>query len=66
MPRQISDAYVDALVELDPIVGTGLGVPGASGALPDCSPDGRQALAELARSALARLPAAEQAPGADS
>ncbi|WP_404962479.1 DUF885 domain-containing protein [Streptomyces sp. 147326] len=66
LPRQISDAYVDALVELDPIVGTALGVPGVSGALPDFSPDGRQALAELARSTLAQLTAAASAPGADS
>ncbi|MFF3676117.1 DUF885 domain-containing protein [Streptomyces sp. NPDC002120] len=66
LPRRISDAYVDALVELDPILGTALGVPGASGALPDFSPDGRQAAAELARSTLAQLAAAAQAPGADS
>ncbi|MFJ3728350.1 DUF885 domain-containing protein [Streptomyces sp. NPDC090045] len=66
LPRQISDAYVDALVELEPIVGTALGVPGASGALPDLSPDGRQAVAELARSTLAQLTAAERAPGAGS
>ncbi|MFE9933847.1 DUF885 domain-containing protein [Streptomyces sp. NPDC005533] len=66
LPRRISDAYVDALVELDPILGTSLGVPGASGALPDFSPDGRQALAELARSTLAQLAAAARAPGADS
>lgn len=66
LPRRISDAYVDALVELDPIVGTALGVPGASGALPDFSPAGRQAVAELARSTLAQLTAAEQAPGADT
>ncbi|MFB7180401.1 DUF885 domain-containing protein [Streptomyces sp. NPDC056257] len=66
LPRRISDAYVDALVELDPILGTALGVPGASGALPDFSPDGRQAVAELARSTLAQLAAAAQAPGADS
>ncbi|MFD4866835.1 DUF885 domain-containing protein [Streptomyces sp. NPDC058412] len=66
LPRRISDAYVDALVELDPILGTALGVPGASGALPDFSPDGRQAVADLARSTLARLAAGAQAPGADS
>ncbi|MFI1284321.1 DUF885 domain-containing protein [Streptomyces sp. NPDC020858] len=66
LPRRISDAYVDALVELDPIVGTSLGVPDASGTLPDFSPDGRQAVAELARSTLARLAAVERTPGADS
>ncbi|WP_374777972.1 DUF885 domain-containing protein [Streptomyces sp. NBC_01310] len=66
LPRRISDAYVDALVELDPILGTSLGVPEASGALPDFSPDGRQAVAELARSTLARLAAVERTPDADS
>ncbi|MEU9165330.1 DUF885 domain-containing protein [Streptomyces sp. NPDC048424] len=67
LPRRISDAYVDALVELDPILGTALGVPGSSGALPDFSPDGRQAVAELARSTLAQLAAvAPASPGADS
>ncbi|MFH9799259.1 DUF885 domain-containing protein [Streptomyces virginiae] len=66
LPRRISDAYVDALIGLDPILGTTLGAAGAAGALPDFSPDGRQAVADLARSTLARLTAAERVPGADS
>ncbi|MFI7102151.1 DUF885 domain-containing protein [Streptomyces sp. NPDC050161] len=66
LPRQISDAYVDALIELDPITGTFLGIPESSGRLPDLSPTGQEALAQLARTTLDRLTEAEALPGADS
>ncbi|MEU7607135.1 DUF885 family protein, partial [Streptomyces sp. NPDC041003] len=66
LPRQVADAYVDALIALDPITGTYLGVAASSGKLPDFSPAGRAAVAELARDTLARLDAAEALPGADS
>ncbi|ARQ71898.1 DUF885 domain-containing protein [Streptomyces marincola] len=66
LPRRLADAYVDELVELDPITGTYLGVPGAAGRLPDFSPEGQEAVADLARRTLGRLPAAEALPGADS
>ncbi|AUH44461.1 DUF885 domain-containing protein [Streptomyces sp. CMB-StM0423] len=66
MPRQVADAYVDDLIDLDPISGTMLGVPESSRALPDFSPDGQQAVAELGRATLAALDAAERQPGADS
>ncbi|WP_189547319.1 DUF885 domain-containing protein [Streptomyces gelaticus] len=66
LPRQVADAYVDALIELDPITGTYLGVAESSRRLPDFSPVGQEALAELARTTLAELDAAEQLPGADS
>lgn len=66
LPRQVADAYVDALIELDPITGTVLGVPESSARLPDYSPAGRQALADLAAATLARLDAAQRLPGADS
>ncbi|MFD3544490.1 DUF885 domain-containing protein [Streptomyces sp. NPDC058655] len=66
LPRQVADAYVDDLVALDPIVGTYLGVAASSGRLPDFSPAGRAAVAELARRTLALLDAAERLPGADS
>ncbi|WP_328581235.1 DUF885 domain-containing protein [Streptomyces sp. NBC_00370] len=66
LPRQVADAYVDALIELDPITGTVLGVPESSARLPDYSPAGRQALADLAVATLARLDAAQRLPGADS
>ncbi|WP_326794406.1 DUF885 domain-containing protein [Streptomyces sp. NBC_01808] len=66
MPRQVADAYVDDLIDLDPISGTMLGVPESSRALPDFSPDGQQAVAELGRATLAALDEAERLPGADS
>ncbi|MGW1410427.1 DUF885 domain-containing protein [Streptomyces sp. NPDC002403] len=66
LPRQVADAYVDAFIELDPIAGTYLGVAESARRLPDLSPAGQDALAELARTTLAKLDAAEQLPGADS
>nr|WSW57586.1 DUF885 domain-containing protein [Streptomyces sp. NBC_00998] len=65
LPRQVADTYVDALVELDPIAGTFLGVAESSGRLPDFSPEGREAVDRLARTTLRQLAAAEAAPGAD-
>ncbi|MFB7593259.1 DUF885 domain-containing protein [Streptomyces sp. NPDC056160] len=66
LPRQVADAYVDELIALDPITGTYLGVKESSGKLPDTSPAGQEALADLARTTLARLAEAERRPGADS
>ncbi|MFJ2647791.1 DUF885 domain-containing protein [Streptomyces sp. NPDC087420] len=66
LPRQVADAYVDELIALDPITGTYLGVAESSRRLPDFSPAGQQALADLARTTLARLDVAERSPGADS
>ncbi|MGP9022133.1 DUF885 domain-containing protein [Streptomyces sp. BR1] len=66
LPRQVADAYVDALIELDPITGTYLGVSKSSRLLPDFTPTGQEAQAALARATLARLDAAELLPGADS
>ncbi|MGN9794625.1 DUF885 domain-containing protein [Streptomyces sp. OZ13] len=66
LPRQVADAYVDALIELDPALGTYLGIKESSGLLPDFSPAGTQALADLARETLARLDDAEKLPGAGS
>ncbi|MFE7330693.1 DUF885 domain-containing protein [Streptomyces sp. NPDC057565] len=66
LPRQVADAYVDAFIELDPISGTYLGVAESYRRLPDFSPAGQEALAELARATLVKLDAAEQLPGADS
>ncbi|MET8883894.1 DUF885 domain-containing protein [Streptomyces rubiginosohelvolus] len=66
LPRQVADAYVDALIELDPITGTYLGVPESSRRLPDFSPAGQEASAGLLRETLRKLDAAEQVPGADS
>ncbi|MBT2442438.1 DUF885 domain-containing protein [Streptomyces sp. ISL-36] len=66
LPRQVADTYVDALIELDPITGTYLGVKESAGLLPDFSPAGQEAVAELARRTLALLDEAERRPGADS
>lgn len=38
LPRALADSYVDALVELDPITGTYLGVAESAERLPDYSP----------------------------
>ncbi|MFE2066441.1 DUF885 domain-containing protein [Streptomyces sp. NPDC059467] len=65
LPRQVADAYVDDLIALDPVIGTFLGVKESSSRLPDFSPAGQEALAELARATLAKLDAAERRPGAD-
>ncbi|MEU2262929.1 DUF885 domain-containing protein [Streptomyces sp. NPDC019645] len=66
LPRQVADAYVDALIALDPITGTYLGVTESASRLPDFSPAGQEAVAELARATLVRLDEAEKLPGADS
>ncbi|WP_409056347.1 DUF885 domain-containing protein [Streptomyces sp. SYP-A7185] len=66
LPRQVADAYVDELIALDPINGTFLGVKESHGKLPDTSPAGQEAVADLARTTLARLDDAELRPGADT
>ncbi|MGV9456692.1 DUF885 domain-containing protein [Streptomyces sp. NPDC003635] len=66
LPREVADAYVDDLIALDPVTGTYLGHKASSSRLPDLSPAGQEALAELARATLARLDEAERQPGADS
>jgi uncharacterized protein (DUF885 family) len=68
-PRQVADAYVDAVCELNPIVATGLGRTPASDRLPDLSTAGLEAEAALQRSTLAELDrvlAADPALGADA
>ncbi|MFE6281494.1 DUF885 domain-containing protein [Streptomyces sp. NPDC057877] len=66
LPRAVADAYVDDFIALDPITGTYLGVRECSSRLPDLSPAGQEAIAELARRTLAKLDEAERQPGADS
>ncbi|MGW0883316.1 DUF885 domain-containing protein [Streptomyces sp. NPDC002671] len=66
LPRQVADTYVDDLIALDPVTGTYLGVLDSSSKLPDYSPAGQEALAELARATLTKLDEAERQPGADS
>lgn len=59
LPRTVADAYVDAATELDPITATYLGVRTGQDRLPDFSPAGLEAQADLARRTLAALDAAE-------
>ncbi|MFJ8776678.1 DUF885 domain-containing protein [Streptomyces microflavus] len=66
LPRQVADAYVDAVIELDPITGTYLGVRESSRRLPDFSPAGQDAAADLIRATLLKLDEAGRRPGADS
>ncbi|WP_269857274.1 DUF885 domain-containing protein [Streptomyces sp. RPT161] len=63
LPRAIADAYVDALAELDPLTGLYLGLNPGDDRLPDFSPAGFDALADLSRRTLAELDAAEEAGG---
>ncbi|MEV6960583.1 DUF885 domain-containing protein [Streptomyces sp. NPDC051207] len=66
LPREVADRYVDDLIALDPVTGTYLGVKESSSRLPDLSPAGQAAVADLQRATLARLDEAERQPGADS
>jgi len=66
LPREVADGYVDALLELDPILGTYLGAPGSARSLPDFSPAGADARAALARATLAGLTEAEARPEAQN
>lgn len=59
-PRQIADAYVEILADLDPIVGTGLGIRPGDHSMPDYSPAGHAALADAQRAVLTELDRAEQ------
>ncbi|WP_299952536.1 DUF885 domain-containing protein [uncultured Modestobacter sp.] len=54
-PRQVADAYVDAVCDLDPIVATQLGTRPGDDRLPDTSPAGLAAEADLMRATLAEL-----------
>ncbi len=60
-PRAVADGYLDALTALDPILATQLGSPLGADRLPDFSPDGIAAEADLARRALVALAAAQVA-----
>ncbi len=54
-PRQVADAYVAAACELDPILATQLGARPGDDRLPDLSPEGLTAEADLVRDALGEL-----------
>jgi len=53
--RDLADAYVASLADLDPILATMLGLESGAQGLPDLSPAGYQAQDELARTSLAKL-----------
>jgi len=57
-PRAIADDYVERIADLDPIIGTALGIRPGDDRLPDYSPDGQAALDQLARTTLSALDAA--------
>jgi uncharacterized protein (DUF885 family) len=59
--RDVADAYVTALAELEPLIATRLGLDVGADRLPDLSPAGQEAQDELARSTLAKLDSAERA-----
>lgn len=65
-PRRIADAYVQALAELDPLTAVYLGLNPEDDRLPDLSPAGHAATADLARGTLAALDAAEAAGRVDA
>ncbi|MCE7079420.1 DUF885 domain-containing protein [Streptomyces sp. ST2-7A] len=65
LPRRLADVHLDALVDLNPLIGTYLGIPGTADRLPDLSPTGLEAVAELNRETLRRLDTAETLPGAE-
>jgi uncharacterized protein (DUF885 family) len=56
--RALADEYVRRLADLDTRTATALGTHPGDDRLPDLSPDGPAAVAELDREVLARLPAA--------
>ena len=61
LPRQLSDRYVDALIALDPLVATALGLPDGADRFGDLSPAGSEALSQLRRQTLADLDTVEAA-----
>jgi uncharacterized protein (DUF885 family) len=65
-PRRIADAYVHAFADLDPLTAVYLGLNPDDDRITDLSPEGLEALADLARRTLAELDAAEAAGAADS
>ncbi|MFD8081200.1 DUF885 domain-containing protein [Kitasatospora sp. NPDC059722] len=64
-PRRIADGYVRDLAELDPLTAVYLGLNPEDDRLPDLSPAGAEAVADLARRTLDRLAEAERAGTAE-
>ncbi len=53
--REVADTYIEQMAALDPVAATAWGVPGHEDQLPDLSPDGITARAELQRRSLTAL-----------
>ncbi|WP_031076795.1 DUF885 domain-containing protein [Streptomyces sp. NRRL WC-3742] len=64
-PRRLADDYVRELAELNPLIAVYLGLNPEDDRLPDLSPAGSEALADLARRTLARLQDAERSVAPD-
>ena len=62
--REVADRWVETLADLDPAVGTALGIRPDDDRMPDLSPDGHAARAAAARAALGELDGAA-VPGED-
>ena len=54
-PREVADRHVDDLADLDPLVATALGLRPGDDRMPDLSPEGLEARADLARATLDAL-----------
>lgn len=63
---RVADRYVDRLAALDPIAATGFGVPGHDEQMPDLSPDGHAARADLDRATLRELAEAQRSAETDA
>ncbi len=61
--RAVADEFVRQAAELNPLLATTLGLPDWQDELPDLSPAGHEATAELQRATLGRLAGLEQAAG---
>ncbi|MGB3763741.1 MAG: DUF885 domain-containing protein [Ornithinimicrobium sp.] len=62
-PRQLADAYVHEMADLDPGLATMLGLTAHDDRVPDFSPAGQQAVADLSTRTLSALDELEQAAG---
>jgi uncharacterized protein (DUF885 family) len=63
---RIADAHLDRSVEVDPLLATSLGIAGHDHRMPDLSPAGLAAMADLARDTLRALDALDDAAAGDA
>jgi uncharacterized protein (DUF885 family) len=60
--REVADSYIEQMAALDPVAATSWGVPGHDDRLPDLSPDGHAARAELQRQVLSEVAGSDVSP----